>query len=102
MGTGSPADTRSASYGSLRGFRAPRCPGCENSLFVMVSCSERGPVWGFMSGALVEDLKAELARGRVVVLVGAGVSAGATGGAPVASWTGLLENGVARCEELAL
>jgi tetratricopeptide (TPR) repeat protein len=55
-----------------------------------------------MSGLLVEDLRKELARGRVIVLVGAGVAAGATGGAPVASWTGLLENGVARCEELAL
>jgi hypothetical protein len=53
-----------------------------------------------MSGLLVKDLRAELARGRVVVLVGAGVSIGATGGAPVASWTGLLEDGVARCEGL--
>ena len=55
-----------------------------------------------MSGLLVEDLRRELARGRVIVLVGAGVSVGATGGAAVASWTGLLEDGVARCEELAL
>jgi tetratricopeptide (TPR) repeat protein len=55
-----------------------------------------------MGGLLVEDLRRELAAGRVIVLVGAGVSAGATGAAPVASWTGLLENGVARCEELAL
>src|SRR5690242_17476595 len=53
-----------------------------------------------MNGFLVEDLRAELARGRVVVLVGAGVSIGATGGAPAASWTGLLEDGVARCEAL--
>ena len=57
---------------------------------------------GLMSGLLVDDLRGELARGRVIVLVGAGVSAGATGGAPAASWTGLLENGVARCEELAV
>lgn len=55
-----------------------------------------------MSELLVEDLRGELARGRVIVLVGAGVSAAATGGAPVASWTGLLKDGVARCEELAL
>src|SRR5215813_4055039 len=53
-----------------------------------------------MSGLLVDDLRAELARGRVIVLVGAGISVGATGGDPVASWTGLLESGVARCEEL--
>ena len=55
-----------------------------------------------MGGLLVEDLRGGLAEGRVIVLVGAGLSAGATGGAPVASWTGLLEDGVARCEELAL
>jgi tetratricopeptide (TPR) repeat protein len=53
-----------------------------------------------MNGLLVEDLRAELARGRVVVLVGAGVSIGATDEAPVASWAGLLEDGVARCEGL--
>jgi len=51
---------------------------------------------------LVDDLRGELARGRVIVLVGAGVSAGATDGARVASWTGLLEDGAARCEELAM
>jgi hypothetical protein len=38
----------------------------------------------------------------VIILVGAGVSVGATGGTPAASWTGLLEDGVARCEALAL
>ena len=52
-----------------------------------------------MSRLLIEDLRGELAGGRVIVLVGAGVSAGATGGAPVASWTGLLEDGVARGRE---
>jgi tetratricopeptide (TPR) repeat protein len=51
---------------------------------------------------LLEDLRQELARGRVIVLVGAGVSVGATGGAPVASWTGLLEDGVARREQLPM
>jgi hypothetical protein len=55
-----------------------------------------------MSKLLAEDLRGELARGRVIVLVGAGVSVAATGGASVASWTGLLEDGVARCEHLAL
>ena len=53
-------------------------------------------------GLLVDDLRGELARGRVIVLAGAGVSVGASGGAAVASWTGLLKDGVARCEELAL
>ena len=55
-----------------------------------------------MSELLVEDLRSELARGRVIVLVGAGVSLAATGGVPVASWTGLLTDGMARCEQLAL
>jgi tetratricopeptide (TPR) repeat protein len=55
-----------------------------------------------MNGLLVEDLRGELARGQVIVLVGAGVSMAATGRASVASWPGLLEDGVARCEELAL
>jgi HEAT repeat protein len=51
---------------------------------------------------LLDDLRRELARGRVIILVGAGVSVGATEGVPVASWQGLLEDGVARCEQLAL
>jgi tetratricopeptide (TPR) repeat protein len=55
-----------------------------------------------MTELLLDDLRQELARGRVIVLVGAGVSVGATEGAPVASWTGLLEDGVVRCEQLAL
>ena len=54
------------------------------------------------SDLLVEDLRRELARGRVIVVVGPGVSVGATGGASVASWTGLLEDGVARREQLPL
>ena len=53
-----------------------------------------------MNELLLEDLQKNLARGRVIVLVGAGVSVGATGGAAVASWTGLLESGVVRCEQL--
>jgi len=51
---------------------------------------------------LLEDLRQALARGRVIALIGAGVSVGATGGSSVASWTGLLEDGVARCEQLTL
>lgn len=45
----------------------------------------------------VEDLRKEIAKGRVLAIVGAGVSIGATNNAPTASWTGLLENGVDRC-----
>jgi hypothetical protein len=53
-------------------------------------------------GLLAEDLRGELARGWIIVLVGAGVSVGAVGATTVVSWTGLLEDGAARFEELAL
>jgi tetratricopeptide (TPR) repeat protein len=50
---------------------------------------------------LVEDLRKEIAKGRVLAIVGAGVSIGATKNASTASWTGLLENGVDRCVAVA-
>ena len=53
-----------------------------------------------MADLLTEDLRAEAAKGHLVAVVGAGVSMGATGDDPVASWTGLLEAGVERCEAL--
>jgi tetratricopeptide (TPR) repeat protein len=46
---------------------------------------------------LVDDLRVEIAKGHVLVVVGAGVSIGATGGNPLAFWQGLLQNGVERC-----
>ena len=53
-----------------------------------------------MASGLTEDLCDLVAQHRVVVVVGSGVSIGATGDAPAASWTGLLKLGVARCREL--
>jgi tetratricopeptide (TPR) repeat protein len=50
---------------------------------------------------LLDDLRDEIAKGHVLAIVGAGVSMGATDGDPVASWTGLLKNGVERCVEVA-
>ncbi len=50
-----------------------------------------------MSDTPVEDLRKEIQAGRVLVIVGSGVSTGATKGNPLASWTGLLKNGVDRC-----
>jgi formylglycine-generating enzyme required for sulfatase activity len=47
-----------------------------------------------------EQLRKEVADGRVVFVVGAGVSLGATRGNPLAGWTGLLQHGVGRCVEL--
>jgi hypothetical protein len=49
---------------------------------------------------LARDLAREIADGQIVVLVGAGVSIAASGGAPAASWTGLLSTGVERCEQV--
>jgi len=46
---------------------------------------------------LVNELQAEIAQGHVLVVVGAGVSIGAAQGNPLASWQGLLEDGVDRC-----
>jgi hypothetical protein len=53
-------------------------------------------------GLLERDLRREVERTRVVAIVGAGVSVGATRGSSVASWTGLLEHGISRCEQLYL
>ena len=51
--------------------------------------------------SLLNDLKSHIARRDVMVIVGAGVSIGATKKDPVASWIGLLESGVDRCLEVA-
>lgn len=48
----------------------------------------------------VDDLRQEIANGHVLVVVGTGVSLAATGGESVASWKGLLLDGVDRCQEL--
>jgi hypothetical protein len=53
-----------------------------------------------MGATPLDDLRADIAAGQAVVVVGAGVSVAATGNAPAASWTGLLEDGVAFCERL--
>lgn len=50
--------------------------------------------------ALEQDLREQIRRGKALIIAGAGVSIGATRGAAAASWPGLLESGVARCEEL--
>jgi len=50
-----------------------------------------------MRDDLVNDLKQQIALGNAVIIVGAGVSIGASGNHPCASWTGLLHNGVDRC-----
>ncbi len=49
---------------------------------------------------LVEDLKREFADGRALVVVGAGVSVQASGGAECASWSGLLRHAARQCAEV--
>jgi hypothetical protein len=51
---------------------------------------------------LIDDLSRQFENGQILVVVGAGVSIGATGGHPVASWDGLLGNGIERCVRLGL
>lgn len=53
-----------------------------------------------MSEPVLEDLKAQIASRRVVLVVGSGVSIASTGNAGAASWTGLLRLGVERCVSL--
>jgi len=47
-----------------------------------------------MARTLVEDLREELARGEVLVVVGTGVSIQASGGAICAQWDGLILDGI--------
>ena len=54
-----------------------------------------------MSQVLIDDLRGQVAERQAIAIVGAGVSIGATGNAAVASWAGLLKDGVARCEDVA-
>ena len=49
---------------------------------------------------LIKDLQGQIKAGQVVAIVGAGISIGATHRHPLASWTGLLEDGVQRCCDL--
>jgi hypothetical protein len=46
---------------------------------------------------LPDDLRARIATGRAVAIVGAGIAIAASGNTSVASWTGLLRDGVQRC-----
>ncbi len=50
-----------------------------------------------MTYSPVEDLRQEIAKGHVLVVVGSGISIGATNRNPLASWKGLLEDGIERC-----
>ena len=50
----------------------------------------------------MDDLRAELAKGNVLVVVGTGVSIQASGNAPCASWKGLILSGIDYCVETNL
>lgn len=48
--------------------------------------------------AIVDELRSLIRAKQVAIIVGAGVSIGASR-SPVASWTGLLESGLERCKQ---
>lgn len=50
--------------------------------------------------SLLEDLRTQIEKGSVLVVVGAGISVAATRSNPLASWTGLLKHGVSRCVDI--
>lgn len=50
-----------------------------------------------MEDLRTHDLRQLIAKGQLIVVVGAGVSLAATGGAPTAGWKGLLRDGIQRC-----
>src|ERR1043165_3383161 len=53
-----------------------------------------------MPNGLEADLRERIARRRILVIAGSGVSIGATRGANAASWPGLLKLGTACCRKL--
>ncbi len=53
-----------------------------------------------MTDTLLDNLRNEIASKQAVIVVGAGVSIGATGNHECASWTGLLHDGVDRCVDI--
>jgi hypothetical protein len=53
-----------------------------------------------MPDLLLDDLRKAVTRKGVLVVVGAGVSVWSTNRARAASWTGLLETGIDRCDQL--
>ena len=55
-----------------------------------------------MTEALRQELAQRIRDKKVLVVTGTGVSLAATGANPLASWTGLISNGIDRCVELAI
>ena len=50
-----------------------------------------------MNGGLIDDLRVEVASGRAMLVVGSGISIGATNNAQAARWAGLIQLGIDRC-----
>lgn len=49
---------------------------------------------------LIKDLKERIANKQAIIFVGTGVSISSTNNNPIASWQGLLRDGVERCQQL--
>src|SRR5438105_4626589 len=63
--------------------------------------SEPAPTDDTSGGVLLTDLQAAIRGGRLAIVVGTGVSLGATADA-LASWKGLLDNGLTRIVQLGI
>ena len=55
-----------------------------------------------MTTGMEEELRNRLSERRVIIVAGTGVSLSATGNLPLASWSGLVRDGVAECIRLEL
>lgn len=52
------------------------------------------------SSIFIKDIRKQLEKGRLVLVVGAGISLDAADNPKFASWKGLLEHGIGRCRAL--
>jgi hypothetical protein len=78
-----------ASAGQTNLARSASAPVVDNS-----SAQERHDPY------LIADLKEAIAKGQIVAVLGAGVAIHSSGNARVASWVGLLRDGIERCVHL--
>lgn len=59
------------------------------------------PNMSIPKGAVYDELVQKLKEGKVVIFIGTGVSAYTTQGNPLATWRGLLEDGIDYCKDVA-
>lgn len=83
------------------GYQPPlRASGVQTSACRVVSTRLASANRGTLSTHLRSELVAAARQGHAVFIVGAGASLMSSGGAPVAGWRGLIEDGLRRCVDL--